>query len=142
MALNKIFITNVGGNYSFWHNPLKKVGADFLRLLRRQNVALNIYLVSDAVMRRLNKKYRRRDKSTNVLAFGLPDGFVFNPGEGKSLGEVYLSPDYIKKHGEDMLYLLAHGLLHLLGYDHGRKDDMIKMTAKEKFLMKKLSSNQ
>jgi rRNA maturation RNase YbeY len=106
-----------------------RLGRSARRLLRRLRLAdaeLSILLVSDAEMRRLNRRYRGRDRPTDVLAFaqregagGAPDGL---------LGDVVISVDTarlqaaeraapVAREGER---LLVHGLLHLLGYDHER----------------------
>ena len=56
----------------------------------------------------------------------------------REIGEVFLCPPYIAKHGEDMLFLLIHGILHLKGYDHARKHDRIVMEARERTLYRKV----
>ncbi len=78
----------------------------------------------------------RRTMNKNVLAFPAPRRFPRPDVAGKPLGEVYLNPDYIRAHGENLTYLLVHGFLHLLGYDHKKKGDIIRMEKKEKQLMK------
>lgn len=68
--------------------------------------------------RRLNRQYRQRDYATDVLSFESIDG--------ESLGEIVLSLDVVRTQarahrlgvGEELSYLLIHGLLHLLGFDH------------------------
>src|SRR3989344_2669486 len=83
----------------------------------KERIAIQIYLVSDAFMQKLNKEYRGKDKTTNVLSFNEPNGFI-NPEHVRNLGEIYLSPAYIKKHHEEMELMVIHGILHLLGFDH------------------------
>lgn len=109
----------------------------------------DVYLVDNTTMRKLNRVYRGKprkiagrsrgaNKATNVLAFPAPKEFVLPPKTPKSLGEIYLAPDYIKKSHEDIVYLLIHGFLHLLGFDHEKKGDTMKMQRKEKQLLAKL----
>ena len=57
-------------------------------------------------------------------------------GEGRPLGEIYLGPDYIRRHGEDLSYMAVHGLLHLLGHDHTEKGERLRMERKERQIMK------
>ena len=109
---------------SYLRRLIKKV----LLYLGIKNRSLEIVLVSSQTM----------DK--NVLSFLSPNGF---PGSGykhKYLGIIYLNPDYIKKTGGDLTFMAVHGLLHLLGYDHKRKNDIIKMKTQEMKIMKRLGS--
>ncbi|MCL4406254.1 MAG: rRNA maturation RNase YbeY [Patescibacteria group bacterium] len=116
---------------------LESLALAALVLMRRQNSSVSIYLVSDSLMRGLNSKYRRKDRPTTVLSFVEPK--VPHPETDKKvLGEIYLAPVYIKKTGGDIGRLLLHGLLHLLGYDHNRKNDKIKMENKERVLARRL----
>lgn len=82
---------------------------------------LRLVVVGRAHSRRLNSKYRRKDRPTDVLSFG-------SSGPGEGLGELVLCGPVIRRqaaqHGlsfhEEMDYLIIHGFLHLLGYDHER----------------------
>ena len=84
------------------------------KFLRRE---LGVVLIDKKNMRDLNRKYRKKNKVTDVLSF---------LGKGEFLGDVALCSEQIQKqakeHGlhwvEEFSYLLLHGLLHLLGYDH------------------------
>ncbi|MBI3045923.1 MAG: rRNA maturation RNase YbeY [Candidatus Harrisonbacteria bacterium] len=94
---------------------------------------IEIYLIGSRRMKMLNKKFRGQDKATNVLSFQKPKGFP-----GTKLGEVYLDTWYIRKHKESLELMLAHGVLHILGYDHEKRSDRIKMEKKERQLLSKL----
>lgn len=92
----------------------------FLRLEKRQ---VEVYLVS------------RRAMKKNVLAYPAPRNFPRPDLFGKeSLGEIHLNPDYIKRHNQNIILMLIHGLLHLLGYDHQKKSDRMKMERMERKL--------
>ncbi len=80
----------------------------------RINTALEIQLVSDAEMQKVNYKYRNISKTTDVLSFPQPN--IATPL--KLLGTIIISPAEAKKRGEEILELVEHGLMHLLGYDH------------------------
>jgi len=97
-----------------------------LRALHRERGELSVLLVSDGEMRRLNRRWRGRDRPTDVLAFAQAEG----PGGAPDgvLGDVVISVDTAKRQaaergdtlGRESERLLIHGVLHLLGYDHER----------------------
>lgn len=78
--------------------------------------SLNLVFVTEESMRGMNKTYRKRDKVTDVLSFA--------PSEENSLGEIALCLPVIQRQSQkDRLdfwleYLILHGILHLLGFDH------------------------
>ncbi len=88
---------------------------------------VSVAIVGDRKMRLLNKKYRGKDKTTNVLSFSLTEGNPqVIPGNTMRLGDVVISyPQVIQEAAkEDLLVddkidqLVEHGLLHLLGVHH------------------------
>ena len=97
-----------------------------LRVLRLEQAELSVLLVSDGEMRRLNHRWRGRDRPTDVLAFAQGEGPTAAP-DGL-LGDVVISVDTARSQaaergqtlGREGERLLIHGLLHLLGYDHER----------------------
>jgi rRNA maturation RNase YbeY len=106
-----------------------RLGRSARRLLRRlglRDAELSILLVSDRVIRDLNRRWRGHDRPTDVLAFSQREG----PGGGPDgvLGDVVISVDTAGRQaaaggttlGRETERLLIHGLLHLLGYDHER----------------------
>ena len=100
------------------------------RFLRLKDVRIGVILVGNDFMKK------------NVMSFPAPKGFPGPDAKGKYLGEIYLNPDYIAKEGEEWAYMLIHGLLHLLGYDHKKKGDIIRMENKERQLLKLLSNDK
>lgn len=102
-----------------------------LRMLASLGLAdaeLSILLTDDPTIHALNKAYRGKDKPTDVLAFSMREEKTLPAQKGATvlLGDVVISLDTAAKqavrHGGDVLVevtqLLAHGLLHLVGYDH------------------------
>lgn len=91
--------------------------------LGRADSELHILLTDDSEIRRINREYRGKDEATDVLSFPdgdrLPDGRVF-------LGQIVVSLERARvqarelghDEGREILELLLHGLLHLLGWDH------------------------
>ncbi len=85
-------------------------------------------------------KKLRKERQTNVLSF--PETVRFPDVHGlRPLGEVYLNYDWAEGKTEVLSYLLIHGILHLLGYRHGKKRDPIKMEKREKHLWRHVLSS-
>ena len=106
-----------------------RLGRSARRLLRALDLRhgeLSLLLVSDGEMRRLNRRWRGRDRPTDVLAFAQAEG----PGGAPDgmLGDVVISVDTARRQaaergetlGREAERLLVHGVLHPLGYDHER----------------------
>ena len=95
--------------------------------LRQLDCEISIMLVNDAKIRRLNKEYRNRDQATDVLAFP-QDADAKNDNGGPLLGDVVVSVETSRRQAkehrlsaeEELVLLIIHGTLHLLGYDHER----------------------
>jgi probable rRNA maturation factor len=106
-----------------------------LRCLDLAGVELSLALVDDASMRALNRDYRGIDRPTDVLAFAMAEG---EAPERSLLGDVVIAVEVARRQaaerrrplGDELTMLLAHGLLHLLGYDHVTKAQERTMTAK------------
>jgi probable rRNA maturation factor len=81
---------------------------------------LGISFVSPAEMRELKREHLGVDEATDVLSFPLDGRDELPHGVPRALGDVVLCPDVV---GEDWRAPLVHGLLHLLGYDHGDEMD-------------------
>ena len=91
------------------------------------DVELAIVLTDDAVVQTLNYVYRGEDKPTNVLSFAmLEEPAVLIPGEVLALGDVVIALQTTQREAEEQAipladyfcYLVVHGVLHLLGYNH------------------------
>ncbi len=113
-----------------------------LRALHRDNAELSLLLCDDAVMRRLNREHRNQDKPTDVLSFALHEGQAV-AGSELALGDVVIALPtarrQAKAHGWpeelEICLLLAHGVLHLLGYDHRSRAEERRMMARAHLLM-------
>jgi len=109
----------------FPSRKLKKVANKVLELLKQNGAELSVALVGNAEIRKLNAQFRKKDYPTDVLSFpaeqGLPAGVLL-------LGDVITSVEKAKQQAkerkrtvdEEMVTLLIHGIVHLLGYDHER----------------------
>lgn len=98
-------------------------------------------VVDDAEIQVLNREYLGRDKPTNVISFPMQEG----EGAGLNpllLGDVVISADTAARDAaeagipfeEELQFLLLHGILHLLGYDHerGTEEEALQMEARER----------
>ena len=104
---------------------------------------IGLHLVSDVAIRTLNAEHRGIDAHTDVLSFPLidPTGveFVVPPGQKTNLGDVVVShPRAVEQAAEfrhsterEVAYLVAHGVLHILGYDHENEADQRRMRQRE-----------
>jgi probable rRNA maturation factor len=101
---------------------------------------LSVHLVSDATIRALNSEHRGLDVVTDVLSFPLyaPE-FVLPDAEPVELGDVVISypraatqaDEYGHSIEREVAYLVAHGVLHVLGYDHEEASERERMRRKE-----------
>ena len=138
---NKVSAVALQKKFKKFENRIKKNTLKILKILKKERISVDVYLADNKTMKFLNKKFRNKNKSANVLSFIEPKNFISSPiakrSSGKKIGEIYLNMEQ-----KDKLiskeFLIAHGILHLLGYDHIRKSDAIKMEVKEKSVSKKL----
>jgi probable rRNA maturation factor len=131
--MNKVVVVGLDNKRRFPEKKIKKTVQKFLRLLKKKNCYLDVFLATSSQMKFLNKKFRNKNKTTSILTFVEPKNFPHPESKLKYLGEIYLNPGYIPS--EDFNRFLAHGLLHLFGFQHAKKGDRIKMEAKENFLI-------
>ena len=109
-----------------------------LDYLKVKSSSISVLFTNDTEMIELNKKYRGKDKSTDVLSFSMREGESFPSNEKENLGDIVISLDYVARQAEEFeVYLedeikrlLVHGCLHLLGYEH---ESVSENVAKEMF---------
>ncbi|CAH0522463.1 unnamed protein product [Peronospora belbahrii] len=114
---------------------------------------VGVMLTTTSHIQKLNRKFRKKDKATDILSF--PCHKVRAPGrfprvkkkEERYLGDIYISPAYIQLQCKDakledvttlekrLPVLIAHGLCHLLGYDHEQDVDYEHMQQAETFIL-------
>lgn len=107
-----------------------------------QETQMSILFCEDAYIKRLNREYRGVDTATDVLAFSMQEG-RFSKVHPEILGDVLISLEtasrQAKSYGhsldKEIALLVAHGILHLLGYDHLKKKDKELMRKKEKEIL-------
>ncbi|KKQ21700.1 MAG: putative rRNA maturation factor [Candidatus Wolfebacteria bacterium GW2011_GWC1_37_10] len=137
---NRAVVASLDKRFNKQKDKIRKASLEILKILNQKSVLVEIYLASGAKMRILNRRFKGKDKPTDILSFPEPRNFPHPGLKLRNLGEIYLYLDYFRKNlvRHDYRYLLTHGILHLLGYDHKKKNDRIKMNKKEQLVIKKL----
>ena len=106
--------------------------------------SINVRIMDDKEMQALNKKFRGKDASTNVLSFTNED--ISKPITG-NLGDIAISYEFVKNESEEldvdfddhMIHMLIHGVYHILGFDHESNTMAEVMENKEIKLLEKLN---
>lgn len=123
---------------------LTRLAQATLSLVGERTADLGVMLIGDRSMRRLNRQYRKKDRTTDVLAFSMreapasPSTFIGDvvisvPTAAKQANQLGRSLD------EELIVLLVHGILHLCGYDHERSErDARHMQQRERWVLRRL----
>lgn len=108
---------------------------------------LSLRFTNDAEIQQLNAQYRQKDQPTDVLAFAALEGdYPFLEDEPLYLGDVVISVETAQRQAEErdhtlaweLAWLAAHGLLHLLGWDHPDDDRLEEMLEQQQILLTKV----
>ncbi|MCD6402407.1 rRNA maturation RNase YbeY [bacterium] len=125
---------------------LKKIANKILESEKKENFDLSVFLVGPSRIRNLNKKYRGKNRITDILSFGQTQNlkFIMPPNKKEELGEIIVCPRVVKKNAkrygvsfkEELARVLIHGILHLLGYNHEKSEKAAKkMREKEEYYL-------
>ncbi len=122
--MNQYDITNEF-NYKDDYSYLNEVIEHTLEKLNVENAHLSIILIDDDTMHEMNKKYRGIDRTTDVLSFAYEDNQKVIC-EIRELGDIFISipkmesqaVEYGHSEKRELSFLVVHGVLHLLGFDH------------------------
>jgi len=114
-----------------------------LKILYCADKEISLSFVDDENIKQLNKQYLGRDKATNVISFSLREGEYSNINP-QILGDIIISVETVQRDAikgnltvtQELEFLIIHGILHLLGYNHENttKKETNKMRQKEKEL--------
>ena len=148
---------NVEINNKSWHkkvkNPkkylsekLKKI-PKIVKFLKKKNITFTILLTNSMNMKKLNKKFRNQNKSTDVLSFPFwsSNDLKLNKKIFFYIGDVAISYEIINSRSKKNNFLIefnkvwVHGLLHLIGYNHIRNKDYFKMIKIEKKILNSIN---
>ena len=141
----KIVIDNVN-----WEKKIKKIELFFNKVLEsfpkkyqfgRKKVVLTVLLSGNKKIKQLNKKFRKKNKPTDILSFPFKKKVSKNM---TYLGDIIISYDYMNKTKSSNIYefkdkvakIFIHGFLHLVGFDHVKMKEFKKMNKEESKIYK------
>ena len=144
---------NVEINNKSWHKKIKNPKKYFSKKLKKiskivkffngKNITFTILLTNSLNMKKLNKKFRNQNKSTDVLSFPFlsSNNLKFAKQNKFYIGDIAISYEIINSRSKKNNFLLAfdkvwvHGFLHLAGYNHVKNKDYFKMNKIEKRIL-------
>ncbi len=126
----------------FKPSSLKTLVERILKHESRPDCDLTVIFTDSAHLRRLNRRYRGRDRVTDVISFAMTEG-ADSRYNAKELGDVFISLPRARRQAreyrvtaeEEIRRLTVHGVLHLLGYDHVKPGQAPKMQRREEFYL-------
>ena len=138
-----------------WSKRLKNTDIFFKKICRafpkkyqfsNKKVLFSLLLSNNKNIKKLNKNFRNKNKSTDILSFPLSKKIKIS--KNTYLGDVVISYEYLDKpnsnnlklYKERVIKLFIHGFLHLLGFDHRKDKDYYKMLREEDILYKRVKS--
>jgi probable rRNA maturation factor len=131
-----IAVRNLNKKHRVNERCVASIARRTLKVLNRPSATdLDIVFLSDRDIRPINKRYKHRDRATDVLSFELG-----------TCGQIIISSDTALKNSarfgtsfaEELALYVIHGILHLFGYDDGTKTEKKKMSGKERHVLNKI----
>lgn len=128
-------------NYRRYLKPILEKTLDKVEV--KEDVSVSVVLVHDQDIHEYNKTYRNVDRPTDVLSF--PDGEIDD--DLLSMGDIIISVDAVRRQAEEynhslkreFCFLVAHGYLHLLGYDHQTEPEEAEMIGLQKEILHEIA---
>ena len=148
---------NVEVNNKSWHKKIKNPKRYFSKKLKKiskivkffngKNITFTILLTNSLNMKKLNKKFRNQNKSTDVLSFPFlsSNNLKFAKQNKFYIGDIAISYEIINSRSKKNNFLLefdkvwVHGLLHLVGYKHAKNKDYFEMNRIEKRILNSIT---
>ena len=146
---------NVFSEEKAWSKRIKNKNIFFKKICKafpkkykflNKKVTFTLLLSNNKNIKKLNKIFRKKNKSTDILSFPLNKKRKIS--KNTYLGDIIISYDYLdkprsqdsKSFKEKVIKILIHGFLHLLGFDHKKNKDYSKMLKEENLLFKSVQS--
>ena len=146
---------NVFSEEKAWSKRLKNKDIFFKKICKafpkkykflNKKVTFTLLLSNNKNIKNLNKVFRKKNKSTDILSFPLDKKIKIT--KNTYLGDIIISYNYLdkprsqdlKSFKEKVAKILIHGFLHLLGFDHKKNKDYSKMLKEENLLFKSVQS--
>ena len=139
---NKSWHKKIKNPKKYFDKKLKKI-SKIIKFFKRKNIFFTILLTNSLNMKKLNKKFRKLNKPTDVLSFPYFSEKKLRLIKNKKIyiGDVAVSYEIIKSRSKSNNFNLEfdkvwiHGLLHLIGYKHSNNKDYLKMSKIEKKIL-------
>jgi len=138
---NKSWHKKIKNPKKYLNNKLKKI-SKIIKLYKNKNITFTILLTNSLNMKKLNKKFRKKNKPTDILSFPTFSKKNLRLVKDKKIyiGDLAASYEIVnsrskKKFLAEFDKVWVHGLLHLIGYDHVRYRDYNKMNKIEKRIL-------
>ncbi len=146
---------NVFSEEKAWSKRLKKKDIFFNNVCKafpkkykfsNKKISLTLLLSNNKNIKKLNKFFRGKNKSTDILSFPLNKKTKIS--KNTYLGDIIISYNYLDKprsqdvklFKEKVVKIFIHGFLHLMAFDHKKNKDYLKMLKEENFLFKSVKS--
>ena len=146
MNIDFVFDNEVDNFENNYEQDFTAIIEQALKTLKiEDDVEVSCVLVDDERIHEINREYRHIDRSTDVISFAMEDNDQFYvEGMPRTLGDIFISipkmQEQAKEYGHsekrELSFLVVHGLLHLLGYDHmkSKKDEEIMFYFQDEIL--------
>ena len=141
--MNIHIVNQSNQSVSYYQKFVKPVFYKTIELLAKsETLECSLILLDDEQIRSINHTYRNKDMTTDVISFVASEGDNIGSDENY-IGDIFINMDAVKREAEayshsrkrEFCFLLAHGLLHCLGYDHqSKKEEEIMFDLQERIL--------
>ncbi len=143
---NKSWHKKIKNPKKYFNYKLKKI-SKILKFSKSQNITFTILLTNSLTLKKLNKKFRNKNKVTDVLSFPFfsMKNIKLIKKNNSYIGDVAISYEIINSRSVDNNFFIefdkvwVHGLLHLIGYNHIKNKDYFKMNRIEKKILKSIT---
>ena len=143
---NKSWHKKIKSPKKYFNQKLKKI-SKIIKFFKHKNIIFTILLTNSLNMKKLNKKFRNRNKTTDILSFPFltSNNLKLNKQKKFYIGDIAASYEIIKFRAKKNNFFLefdkawVHGLLHLIGYNHVQNKDYFKMNKIEKRILNSLN---
>jgi probable rRNA maturation factor len=137
----KIFYDEIDYRLKGWRN-IAKVFNEVIRENRFIPGDLSFILITDTNIRKINQEFLKHDYFTDVITFGYNEGTILN-------GEIYISLETVESNSinyevslrNELLRVMSHGIIHLMGYDDSTKEERSEMRRIENLWLKRLGED-
>ena len=138
---NKSWNKKIKSPKKYFNQKLKKI-SKIIKFFKNKNITFTILLTNSLNMKKLNKKFRKRNKPTDILSFPsfTPESLKLVKNKKIYIGDLAACYEIVNSRSkknflEEFDRVWVHGFLHLIGYDHVKDKDFSKMEKMEKRIL-------